>query len=287
MASSRPAFNASDGAIVSASHVAHSRDEAEEEFAQYAQYAKHAQAASRVADRLDDSPDVEPTREVATSEAIHKTSAILTDATVSLDAIKRLSLPTPERAPTRAPERWSIDTLAGRFLEISSSGETVSITAAASLILESQLRGEPAAWVATGDSTFYPPDLADCGVDLNTLPVIRVPNILSASRAADQLLRSGGFGAIVLDIGSHIHMRMHIQARLAALAKKHRTTFLCLTSKESAAPSLGPLVSLRAQGQLRKTGFNRFTWTLHMVKDRRLGHGWSHSEVRRGPDGMC
>ena len=270
MASSRPAFNASDGAIVSASHVAHSRDEAEEEFAQYAQYAKHAQAASRVADRLDDSPDVEPTREVATSEVI-----------------KRLSLPTPERAPTQAPERWSIDTLAGRFLEISSSGETVSITAAASLILESQLRGEPAAWVATGDSTFYPPDLADCGVDLNTLPVIRVPNILSASRAADQLLRSGGFGAIVLDIGSHINMRMHIQARLAALAKKHRTTFLCLTSKESAAPSLGPLVSLRAQGQLRKTGFNRFTWTLHMVKDRRLGHGWSHSEVRRGPDGMC
>jgi len=279
MASSRLAFNASDGAIVSASHVAHSRDEAEE-FSQVPDYDEEpgfepsglAQAASRAADRLDDSPDVESTREVATSE---------------IGAIKSISLPAPERAPTQAPDRWSIDTLAGRFLEISTSGETISITAAASLILESQLRGEPAAWVAVGDSTFYPPDLADCGVDLQTLPVIRVPDIVSASRAADQLLRSGGFGAIIMDIGGHINMRMSIQARLAALAKKHETTFLCLTSKEPAVPSLGPLVSLRARGKVRKTGFNRFTWTLHVVKDRRLGHGWSHSEVRRGPDGMC
>jgi recombination protein RecA len=286
MSSSRPAFNASDGAIVSASHVAQSHDEAaadetvsQETEAQHVETLGLAQAASRVTDKLDDSPDVELTREVATSG---------TSPAVALDqAIKKISLFTsPEKAP-KAPERWSIDTLAGRFLEISSSGETISITAAASLILESQLSGEPAAWVATGNSTFYPPDLAECGVDLNTLPVIRVPNVVSASRATDQLLRSGGFGAIILDIGSHIDMRIHIQARLAALAKKHKTALLCLTSKAAAVPSLGPLVSLRAQGRVRKTGFNRFTWTLDIVKDRRLGHGWSHSEVCRGPDGMC
>ena len=279
MRSSRLAFDASDGAVVSASHVAQSHDEAVEEEVLKDEALGLAQAASRVPDKLDDSPDVELTREGAASES---------DRAIALDqAIKRISLTTsPEKAP-KAPERWSIDTLAGRFLEISSSGETVSITAAASLILESQLRGEPAAWVASGDSTFYPPDLAECGVDLSTLPVIRVPNVVSASRATDQLLRSGGFGAIILDIGSNINMRIHIQSRLAALAKKHKTTLLCLTSKRPAAPSLGPLVSLRAQGNVRKTGFNRFTWTLDIVKDRRLGHGWSHSEVCRGPDGMC
>ncbi|MDH3217536.1 MAG: DNA recombination/repair protein RecA [Candidatus Krumholzibacteria bacterium] len=189
--------------------------------------------------------------------------------------------------PDRAPGGWSLDSLCGRFLEISSSGQTVSITAAASLILDSHQRGEPAAWVAVGGSTFFPPDFAECGIDLRALPVIRVPHTLSASRVADRLLRSGGFGAIVLDLGTDIDMRIAVQVRLAALAKKHHTTLLCLTQKEPAAPSMGPLVSLRAQGALHKTGFNRFTWELEVLRDKHRGLGWRHTEVCRGPDGLC
>jgi recombination protein RecA len=196
------------------------------------------------------------------------------------------SLPV-RHAPEQAPGGWSLRKLAGRFLELSSDGETVGITAAASLILESQLRGEPAAWIAAAGSTFFPPDFAECGIDLDTLPVIRAPHSLAASRAADQLLRSGGFGVIVLDLGGDIHMRIAINARLAALAKKHRTVLLCLTQKEPAVPSLGPLVSLRAQGVMRRTGFNHFTWKVDILKDKRRGPGWSHAEVCRGTDGMC
>jgi len=187
----------------------------------------------------------------------------------------------------RAPGGWSLDSLSGRFLEISSSGQSVSITAAASLILESQLRGEPAAWVAVGESIFFPPDFDQCGIDLDSLPVVRVPRALSASRVADRLLRSGSFGVIVLDLGTDIDMRIAVQVRLAALAKKHRTALVCLTQKEPAVPSLGPLVSLRAQGAIHKTGFNRFTWELEILRDKRRGLEWRHTEVCRGPDGLC
>lgn len=190
-------------------------------------------------------------------------------------------------APEREPGRWSLDTLSGRFLEISSHGQTISITAAASLVLQAQLNGEPAAWITAGESTFFPPDVAEWGIDLDSLPVIRVSHALSASRAAEELLRSGGFGVIILDLENDTDMRIAIQARLAALARKQQTTVLCLTQKEPAVPSLGPLVSLRAQGTLRKTGFNRFTWELQILKDKRRGMGWRHAEVCRGPDGLC
>jgi len=182
---------------------------------------------------------------------------------------------------------WGLDALGGRFVEISSAGQAVSITAAASLILEAQLRGEPAAWVAVGDSTFFPPDFAKSGIDLGALPVMRVPTTAAASRAADQLLRSGGFGVMVLDLGRNIDMRVSVQVRLATLARKHHTALLCLTHKKPAVPSLGPLVSLRAQGNIKKTGFDRFTWELQILRDKRSGSGWRHSEVCHGPDGLC
>ena len=202
--------------------------------------------------------------------------------------------PAHRDAPARAPlgDRsghvgWNLETLSGRFVEISSWGQTSAMTAAASLVHEAQLCGEPAAWVFADDSTFFPPDLAESGIDLNALAVIRVPHAVSAVRAADTLLRSGGFGVLVLDLSNDVQMRMAVQVRLAALAKKYRTTLVCLTRKEPAVPSLGPLVSLRVQGIIRKTGFNRFIWELQILRDKRHGLGWTHSEVCRGPDGLC
>ena len=193
---------------------------------------------------------------------------------------------TPKRAPSRVSDGWSLDSLTGRFLEISSAGSSASLTAAASLILEAQLRGEPAAWVSVGDSIFYPPDFAALGIDLSALPVVRLSDVTAASRAADCLLRSGAFGVLTLDLGDHTNMRMPIHARLAALARKHRTTVVCLTDKAPSHPSLGPMVSLRAHGASQKTAFNRFTWELNVLRDRRRSNGWQHTEVCHGPDGL-
>ena len=214
---------------------------------------------------------------------------------------ERMPVPTRDRMPASgaapvAPQRrrprdtsraWNLPSLAGRLTEVSDSGATPSLTAAAALILQAQQRGEPAAWVGFGNSIFFPPDFADWGIDLEALPVVRVPDALAASRAADQLLRSGAFGLVVLDLKAETRMHMAIQSRLAALARKHHAALLCLTRKKQGAPSLGPLVSLHGEGRITRTAFSRFDWEIRMVKDKRGAPGWSHTESCRGTDGLC
>ena len=191
----------------------------------------------------------------------------------------------PSKEPV--PSEWNLDLLAGRFAELSSAGETASISAAVAIVLEAQHRGEPSAWVAVGTSTFFPPDVAASGVDLDSLPVIQVTNSLQAARTADWLLRSGAFAVVVLDLGRDCEMRIPIQSRLVGLAKKHRTALLCLTKKRRNVPSIGSLVSIRGEAGVKKTGFDRFTWEVHIIKDKRRGPGWSYESDSRGVEGLC
>jgi hypothetical protein len=304
------------------------------------------------------------------------------------------------------PGDWSLEALTGRLVELSNAGTSVALTAVTSLLLEAQLRREPAAWVAIGDATFYPPDMAEAGCDLENLPVVRVGDARTAARAADLLLRSGGFRLVVLDgVGSpyvrtravgtgrsrfypgygpaysqnadrqamdalgapsgqgrgpygnvsgssnvrfsdggsfdprssgdrsrgsgrryvstdsrsrgfpgdapadgagarqsaassrgrfddpyHRETSASIppaaQTRLAGLTKRHQAVLVCITYKERGASSLGALVSLRGTGRVRKTAFDRFTWELEALKDKRRAPGWEHSGVCRGPTGL-
>lgn len=191
----------------------------------------------------------------------------------------------PHPVPTE--DKWNLDTLSGRLVELSSYGYSACVSSAVSIILQAQHRGEPAAWVAVGESTFYPPDAAQSGVDLGALPVVRVKDTGTAARAADKLLRSGAFAVVVLDLGRDSEIRVPAQGRLAGLAKKHHTALLCLTKKRSEAPSIGSLVSLRGETRVKKTGFDQFTWEIRVTKDKRHGPGWSHTGICRGPDGLC
>src|SRR5882724_4865852 len=95
-------------------------------------------------------------------------------------------------APAPAP-RWSRAELAGRLTELSGHGATSPLTAVASLILDAQVAGEPCAWVARADSTFFPPDLARIGIDLAALITVFVSSAAQAARAATRLVRSGAF----------------------------------------------------------------------------------------------
>jgi len=182
---------------------------------------------------------------------------------------------------------WRIEALAGRLVEVSGSAPTATLTIAASLILEAQRRGELAAWVGARDSIFFPPDFAASGIDLNGLPVIRAPDEKKAWRATDALLRSGGFAVVVFDLGYEADFPLAVQTRLAGLARKHHTVLLCITRKGRQVPSLGSLVSIRAEVGKRRADFDRFSCELRVVKDKRQGPGWRHSEVCRGPDGLC
>ncbi|NEV62221.1 recombinase A [Thiorhodococcus minor] len=190
-----------------------------------------------------------------------------------------------KRAET--PIVWGLDTFIGRFSEISGNEATAALTLAVGLIGEAQQRGEPVAWMTQRQSSFYPPDVAATGVDLGALPVIWTASPLDAARAADLLLRSGAFGLVVMDLGKRHELPLAAQNRLAALAKKHDTALLCLTSKEAHQPSIGSLVSLRAQAARTDRSQQHFRCEAHIIKDKRLGPGWSHRGLYHGPNGLC
>lgn len=189
-------------------------------------------------------------------------------------------------AGTPTSREWTLDALAGRMVEISSAETSASLTAATALVLEAQQRGEPVGWVGTGDSIFYPPDVAASGVDLDALVVVRAANAVQAARAADHLLRSGGFAVLVMDLATDSNLRMPVQSRLSGLAHAHRTAVVCLTRKTGEMPSIGSLISIRGETTLTKEGFDCYAWGVHVIKDKRRGPGWSHTQICRGPEGL-
>ena len=181
---------------------------------------------------------------------------------------------------------WALSEIAGRFVEISSSAGSASLTLAFGLVRQTQERGEPAGWVTGEQSAFYPPDAALGGVDLAALVVIRVRARESIARAGEKLLRSGGFGLIVLDLNT-ADIPMPLQSRLTGLAHHHHTALICLTEKEPRAFSLGSLISLRAHAKKKRTFENRFACALGVLKDKRRGPTWKHEELYFGPAGLC
>ena len=205
-------------------------------------------------------------------------------ASVSGDFRSRLKGAAAE--PRGETPLWSRMQLAGRLCELSSIPGSALLTAAFRLVLDAQMEGEPVAWIAATPDTFFPPDAADNGVDLNALVVVRVPGAQAAARSADRLLRSGAFGLIVMDLNSNPAISIPLQARLVQQARTHDTAVLCLTSKAGNAPSLGSLVSLRGQTSCRRLGADRFQVDIEFLKDRRHGPGWRHTEICRGPDGL-
>jgi recombination protein RecA len=181
---------------------------------------------------------------------------------------------------------WTLDEVAGRLVEISSSTASAALTLTFTLILEAQARGEPVGWVTLADSFFYPPDAARGGADLAALVVVRLTHAASIARAGEKLLRSGGFGVVVLDLGA-ADVPMALQTRLTGLAHRHHTALICLTEKDSGAFSLGSLVSLRAHAEKKRIEDNRFACALRVLKDKRRGPTWHHEELYTGPAGLC
>jgi recombination protein RecA len=189
-------------------------------------------------------------------------------------------------SPASQQKLWTLPAVAGRFVEISSSGFPASLTIVFGLVREAQERGEPVGWVTSMESFFYPPDAAHSGVDLAALVVVRVSHPASIARAGEKLLRSGGFGLVVLDLGT-ADVPPPIQSRLSGLAQHHHTALVGLTEKESKRFSLGSLISLRVHAERKRSSDNRFACRLRVLKDKRRGPTWTHEEFCRGPAGLC
>ncbi len=194
----------------------------------------------------------------------------------------------PEPSAPVVTARWQLDELTGRLVELSGVGAVASLTAAAALVLEAQVRGEPVAWLARPTTTFFPPDLADRGIDLDALVVVRVPDVTAMIRAADRLLRSGAFGLVVLDLGtagSAAEVPIAAQGRLVGLAQHHDAAIVVITEKPRDTASLGSMVSLRAEA-VRERGAGGFRIAVRAIKDKRRGPGWAEVVEAFAPPGM-
>ena len=185
------------------------------------------------------------------------------------------------------PPAWTRAALGGCLAELSGAPGAPSLTLAFGLVLQVQQQGEPVAWLAHTDSTFYPPDAAEGGVDLAALPVIRLAGLRQRLQAAEQLARAGAFGLLVIDLGACLDLPLAAQTRLADQALAHGTLILCLTAKTERQPSLGSLVAVRGHAQRTHHGEDRFACRVQALKDKRRGPGWADEEWCRGPDGLC
>jgi recombination protein RecA len=124
------------------------------------------------------------------------------------------------------------------------------------------------------------------------------------ARSAVRLLRSGAFGLIALDLasldlaspngaagdgaaaGRGAGLSAALLGKLGQLAQRHDSAVCCLTLKRPERPSLGSLVSLRGEALRRRTGEDRFSCVVRVLKDKRSGPGWTHEEVAHGPPGL-
>jgi recombination protein RecA len=195
--------------------------------------------------------------------------------------------PAPDLRPqTLATNPWTLKEVAGRFVEISSWAASAALTIVFGLVREAQEQKEPVGWITSMENFFYPPDAAQIGIDLAALAVIRLSRSEQIPRAGEKLLRSGGFGVVVLDLGGG-DIPMPLQSRLTGLAHHHHTALICLTEKQSATLSIGSLVSLRAHAERRRTQENGFACTLKILKDKRRGPTWTHEVFCSGPVGLC
>ena len=226
-------------------------------------------------------------------------------------------------APVRAPAGRPLAQLAtpGRLVELCGAAQT---TAAALLLAEVQREGETAVWIQVVGGDLYPPDLAAAGVDVEALIVVHTPTEASANqapparapklggsahatgfagqcRAAELLLRSGGFGLVILDFGrGEPRGSTAWQGRLLGLARQHeaRVVILRERSREPAPSSLGPLTSLRIASTIERSrrpddppGFRprtaSFTLRHELLKNKSGGPLEPASSELRGPWGLA
>ena len=187
--------------------------------------------------------------------------------------------------------------MAGRLVEISGQKAAANLSVAFGLVLEAQRRNEPVAWVTLQQSTFYPPDVAESGISLAHLAVVRVPDTRSATRATVELTRSGGFDLVVLDLGPEAirdslmpkrrypsRLSTPLLTKLVGLARKHRTAVVMLTEKTGRTSSVSSLISLRAE--TKRSPDAPCELEVAVLKDKKRGPGRLHHEVCRAPAGL-
>jgi len=182
---------------------------------------------------------------------------------------------------------------AGRLIEIASAADGAQMTAAVACLQHAQAQGETAAWVQPAGGTLFPPDLADSGVDLEALLIVNVPvnaGAFAAVKAAELLLRSGGFGLLILDMREQraqgLARDSAWQGRLLGVAREHDSRIVLLSAGVGHTGSLGPLVSVCIEPHRKRLARGLFAVEHRVRKDKSGLLSTLADEPRRGPPGL-
>jgi recombination protein RecA len=179
---------------------------------------------------------------------------------------------------------------AGRITELSSARAQGRFTAAVSIVMRAQAEGEPIVWIQPKGGSLFPPDLHEAGVDLGGLTVVHIPPAAGARgrvRAAELVLRSGAFGAVVVDLTDGLPRSSAWSGRLHGLAHQHACRVVVLTSTDESRGSAGPLVGVRLQPTRDRRGPGRFAVSARVLRDKSGLGVTPMEEVRRGPWGAA
>lgn len=229
------------------------------------------------------------------ADALRKLISVLPSAREAASAAGSASTHRSAERETTAAEQalpeqsFSALLPSGRLVEIvGAEGLAARTTTALAVIARAQTAGEPAAWVQLEDGGLFPPDVAESGVDLDALIVVHVPiasGAVGLARAAELLLRSNGFGVVVVDLTAGVPPGDAWPGRLAGLARQHDMRLVVLTDKGARRGSVGPLVAVRVEAARRRVGVGRWDVDAHVLRNKSGTPLESLPLTRRGPRG--
>lgn len=179
------------------------------------------------------------------------------------------------------------DDHAGHLLELSGSLCSARTTAAVSLVVRAQREGALVAWVQQTGGSLYPPDLAEAGVDLQSLVVVHVPRE-KIPKAIEILLRADTFALVVMDIAEGTPGHADVwQTRLGGILRRQASKLVLLTKSGEEDPSLGPWISTRIAPTREREAPGRFVLVQRVLKDKR-GRALSEQPhaLYRAPHGL-
>lgn len=178
----------------------------------------------------------------------------------------------------------------GRLIELSGRGAHARLSMATHLLRRAQLDGETTAWIQPEGGALFPPDLATAGIDLDALVVLHLPTDQGPGdllRAAEWLLRSGGYGFVAVDLSGVPPPRGQAwSARLLRLARDNRARLVFVTDTPERQPSLGPLIGLRLETQRSPPLDGRCTLNVRVIKNKSGGPVRVLPETWQSPEGL-
>lgn len=176
----------------------------------------------------------------------------------------------------------------GALIELTGGASAAATSSAVQIALASQREGDPVAWIQPEGGALFPPDLARAGIDLAALLVVHTPDDpASIPKAAELALRTGAFGALVLDLSKTRPPRGDAWlGRLATLAREHDCRCVLL-GPDRESGSFGPLVGVRLRPTRVRVRPGLYRVEGEVLKDKSgVSPSLEGPSVFRGPEGM-